>query len=134
MNLIPLVEGSVVQLLQGIPNLYSSYSVFNHLLFCKGLCYKISSSKRDLLSKKKNRYLQKNLRITQDEIVIAKAKKDFVTLQLLEVRKDSLEHLLASNNNLLKLLQSDLLKSSSSIELQKVMKEDELIIDFEKFN
>lgn len=134
MNLIPLVEGSVVQLLQGIPNLYSSYSVFNHLLFCKGLCYKISSSKRDILSKKKNRSLQKNLRITQDEIVIAKAKKDFVTLQLLEVRKDSLEHLLASNNNLLKLLQSDLLKSSSSSELQKVMKDDELIIDFEKIN
>lgn len=134
MNLIPLVEGSVVQLLQGIPNSYSSYSVFNHLLFCKGLFYKISSSKRDLLSKKKNRSLQKNLKIIQDEIVITKAKKDSVTLQSLEVRKDSLERLLASNNNLLKLLQSDLLNGSSSIELQRVMKEDELIIDFEKFN
>lgn len=133
-NMIPLVEGSVVQLLQGMPNFYSSYSIFNHVLLCKGLLYNISSSKRDLLSKKKNVALRNNLRTIKEEIASASVKKDSLVLQSLQVKKDSLERLLANDYDLKKIIQSDLQKISSSLELQKTLKADELVVDFEKFN
>lgn len=133
-KLIPLVEGSVVQLLQCMPNFYSSYSIFNHVLLCKGLLYNISSSKRDLLSKKKNVALRNNLITIKEEIARVSVKKDSLVLQSLQVKKDSLERLLANDHDLEKVLQSDLQKKSSSLELQKTIKADELVIDFEKFN
>lgn len=133
-NMISLIEGSVVQLLQGMPNLHSSYSVFNHMLFCKGLLYNISSKQRDLLSKTKKHSLQNSLKITQEGIANAKVRKDSIILRSLQIKKDSLERLLVSNNNLFNQVQSDLLEKSSSMKLQKNMKDDELFIDFEKFN
>ena len=133
-NMIRLIEGSVIKLLQGMPNLHSSYSLFDYMLFCKELLYNISSNKRNLLSKTKNHSLKNRLRITQEEIASAKVRKDSVILQSLQIRKDSLERLFVSSNNLFNQVQSDLLEKSSSLKLQKIMKDDELVIDFEKFN
>ena len=39
-----------------------------------------------------------------------------------------------NHDNFENILKNDLLKKSSSLKLQKVINEDELIIDFEKFN
>lgn len=133
-NMIPLIEGSVVQVLRGMPNLHSSYSIFDHMLLCKGLLYNINFSKRKLLAKKKNKSLRDSLRIIKEEIASISVKNDSVTLQSLQVKKDSLERLLASHDNFENILKNDLLKKSSSLKLQKVINEDELIIDFEKFN
>ena len=133
-NIIPLIEGSVVQVLRGMPNLHSSYSIFDHMLLCKGLLYNINFSKRKLLAKKKNKSLRDSLRIIKEEIASISVKNDSVTLQSLQVKKDSLERLLASHDNFENILKNDLLKKSSSLKLQKVINEDELIIDFEKFN
>ena len=133
-NMIPLIEGSVVQVLRGMPNLHSSYSIFDHMLLCKGLLYNINFSKRMLLAKKKNKSLRDSLRIIKEEIASISVKNDSVTQQSLQVKKDSLERLLASHDNFENILKNDLQKNSSSLKLQKVINEDELIIDLEKFN
>src|SRR5574344_2109857 len=126
--MIPLIEGSVVEVLRGMPNLHSSYSIFDHMLLCKGLLYNINFSKRKLLAKKKNKSLRDSLRIIKEEIASISVKNDSVTLQSLQVKKDSLERLLASHDNFENILKNDLLKKSSSLKLQKIINEDELII------
>ena len=133
-NMIPLIEGSIVQTLQGMPNLHTSYSAFNYILFCKGLLYNFNSIRRDLLSKRNYLFLQNSLRLTREELAIFKVKKDSAQIQMIQVKKDSLERMLPSNNKQLKLTQSNLQKRASSLELQNRINADELIIDIEKFN